>query len=661
MSFVSIGRTLAGLIVLLFATSAEAVGPHQFDAIQFLDAAILSPSQIATATCSSSGATLTCTSLVGTIVVGMAVADLTTTTHISPQTIVSGVAGGTITITNTATTFTADTIEFIGQQINDQLGTSWSFSGTPYNALNWELSAGTSGGPVTTGGPLVKISKIEAITPAAGNAGCNGNALDNTCNAALLIASTGLGGATGDGMQNVAIYAVAESSQTVCATCNATAGRFQSRLTGSNPMGKPSAANFIVENNATFGSQADFNMSGIKGFELDDNNNSGTNCPSVSYNSSGSCDGAEWIICNGSNTCGPAIHIGDGSIAWDEGITINNGAINSTGGYSFNDQSSAGTSINIGGTHSTAAINVASGAGPVYLGSGTVDLNANSASLPAAQTGTLVQIANADTTPTRSAPGEACLATAPSGSTTLANSLCQHNDGGITVGSATDEGAGTLNAVTLYQGGTALGTAATANTGTSGATIPLLNGTNTWSGVQTYGAGDFVLSGATNGDIGSFNASHALQDSGTLLSSLAPLASPTFTGTATLPDGTSCTSSGCTIGQALSLGSHQINSVTAVISNASNGYELNSGAAHATVPTFSPNRSDTNAGVGANSATNVSLIVDVSGTSTEVLRASPSGIQLEYGAYYSGGTAGVTCSGSPTASFASTNGIVTHC
>lgn len=81
--------------------------------------------------------------------------------------------------------------------------------------------------------------------------------------------------------------------------------------------------------------------------------------------------------------------------------------------------------------------------------------------------------------------------------------------------------------------GTCTGTAATQSTGTSGATIPLLNGANTWSGVQTYGAGDFVLTGAANGDIGTFNSSHALQDSGTLLASLAPLASPTFTGTLT--------------------------------------------------------------------------------------------------------------------------------
>jgi len=40
---------------------------------------------------------------------------------------------------------------------------------------------------------------------------------------------------------------------------------------------------------------------------------------------------------------------------------------------------------------------------------------------------------------------------------------------------------GQVTAVTT----SALGTAATQNTGTSGATVPLLNGTNTWSGAQT--------------------------------------------------------------------------------------------------------------------------------------------------------------------------------
>ncbi len=45
------------------------------------------------------------------------------------------------------------------------------------------------------------------------------------------------------------------------------------------------------------------------------------------------------------------------------------------------------------------------------------------------------------------------------------------------------------------------GTAATTNTGTSGATIPLLNGTNTWSGVQSFNDGDLALKGATSGTI----------------------------------------------------------------------------------------------------------------------------------------------------------------
>ena len=41
-------------------------------------------------------------------------------------------------------------------------------------------------------------------------------------------------------------------------------------------------------------------------------------------------------------------------------------------------------------------------------------------------------------------------------------------------------------AISITDGG-AVGTAAAVNTGTSGATIPLLNGTNTWSGTQTFG------------------------------------------------------------------------------------------------------------------------------------------------------------------------------
>ena len=44
-----------------------------------------------------------------------------------------------------------------------------------------------------------------------------------------------------------------------------------------------------------------------------------------------------------------------------------------------------------------------------------------------------------------------------------------------------------------------LGTAALANTGTSGASVPFLNGVNTWSGVQSFNAGDLVVKGAISG------------------------------------------------------------------------------------------------------------------------------------------------------------------
>lgn len=47
----------------------------------------------------------------------------------------------------------------------------------------------------------------------------------------------------------------------------------------------------------------------------------------------------------------------------------------------------------------------------------------------------------------------------------------------------------------LSNGATGCSTA----TGTSGATLPLLNGANTWSGVQTYGAGDLALNGTSTG------------------------------------------------------------------------------------------------------------------------------------------------------------------
>jgi hypothetical protein len=51
---------------------------------------------------------------------------------------------------------------------------------------------------------------------------------------------------------------------------------------------------------------------------------------------------------------------------------------------------------------------------------------------------------------------------------------------------------------TAARGNLGLGSAATQSIGTSGATVPLLNGANTWSGAQTFSGG---LSGALTGDV----------------------------------------------------------------------------------------------------------------------------------------------------------------
>ncbi len=74
-------------------------------------------------------------------------------------------------------------------------------------------------------------------------------------------------------------------------------------------------------------------------------------------------------------------------------------------------------------------------------------------------------------------------------------------------------------------GGT-LGTAAYVATGTSGATIPLLNGTNTWSASQTFSAAMTLSAALTYGGV---TLSNAVTGTGNMALS----ASPTFTGTVT--------------------------------------------------------------------------------------------------------------------------------
>lgn len=67
-------------------------------------------------------------------------------------------------------------------------------------------------------------------------------------------------------------------------------------------------------------------------------------------------------------------------------------------------------------------------------------------------------------------------------------------------GALKNNGSGTVTQAAcsdLSNGATGCSTA----TGTSGATLPLLNGTNTWSGAQSFNSGDMILKGASSGAV----------------------------------------------------------------------------------------------------------------------------------------------------------------
>lgn len=82
--------------------------------------------------------------------------------------------------------------------------------------------------------------------------------------------------------------------------------------------------------------------------------------------------------------------------------------------------------------------------------------------------------------------------------------IIQTNIDGAVVGpaSSTDTHVAVFSGTTgkvIADGGLTLGTVASYNTGTSGGTVPLLNGANTWSGVQSYNDGDLSLKGSSSG------------------------------------------------------------------------------------------------------------------------------------------------------------------
>jgi hypothetical protein len=119
----SFSKAVPALLLLLFATPARSGLVNPFDAVQFSGAAPATQI-VSSTTCTPSTMALTCTSFTGGAVeIGMVVADASNYADVPAQTIVTSVStsGMTTTITLTMSTgiMPGDTVEFIGQQIND--------------------------------------------------------------------------------------------------------------------------------------------------------------------------------------------------------------------------------------------------------------------------------------------------------------------------------------------------------------------------------------------------------------------------------------------------------------------------------------------------------------------------------------------------------------
>lgn len=211
-------------------------------------------------------------------------------------------------------------------------------------ALLEEISKGTSGSPDGTAGPLVKISRTQLYTSPA----CT-SSVETDCAAPFSVQVVSL--AT-DYEQATAIYGAATTASVT--SPGAVAGVFQGVVTGSAT--GIATGLFVVGQRST-------NTGTYIGAEIRGSNNTSTDC-TVSYNSVPCGDGV-WLSTGGTFKSGSALQTATNAL-WLEGLTLNNGSV---ANIAINDETTATTSIEIGGAHTNALLS-ASGSGK--WGFGTV-------------------------------------------------------------------------------------------------------------------------------------------------------------------------------------------------------------------------------------------------------------------------------------------------
>ena len=265
-------------------------------------------------------------------------------------TIGNGNQNGGLTINGGATT-TGNSI--LQSKLLDQQGTS-QFIYNSWPALLWELSQGTAAAPVTASGSTFKISRTEAVASTT----CNTNATDNECNSALVVEDNSAATAASSTQQTNAIWASAEGEPE------------NTDVVGLTSIGRAIGLANGIGTGAYLQGRRDTQTALALGAEIRASNF--TTASSVYNPFQISSTSALWITSQ-SSAAGitNGVGIAFGAIAgssFNTGIGFTQGSIAST---SISDDSTASTSIAIGGVHAVAAIAVAAGAGNSGFGTKT--------------------------------------------------------------------------------------------------------------------------------------------------------------------------------------------------------------------------------------------------------------------------------------------------
>lgn len=211
-----------------------------------------------------------------------------------------------------------------GVPIGTQTGTSQYVYNLWYSQT-WELSAGTIAAPLTTPGPIFKVSRTERMNKAV----ANGNAVDNEANAAVAFYSSG------DSASNMQVNAL---------FAGATGAPFGTDVVAINGIGRATTGATGIGTGAYFEGRRDVTTAKLLGAEVRASNQAGA---SISYNPSGFSSGALWLTASGSNV-GAGCSLGSAGAKFDVGYGASAGSVVTV---TFRDDSSAVTSIQLNGAH----------------------------------------------------------------------------------------------------------------------------------------------------------------------------------------------------------------------------------------------------------------------------------------------------------------------